>query len=558
MTAATWYATHLLAVAGLWLVAAGTGSLAAGRSMTLTMRSIVGLAIWGQVLLLLALAGQLRRGPILTLAAVLVVGGAIRLGSRFRIACPSPFALALAAFAAPWLLLALFPPLAFDETLYHLPFVDVFARTGTVPFIPHVRFPVFPTFHELLCVPLFLFAGDTATHLVSWLQGVLTAALVFEWGTRVHRNAGVVAVALVLGSPLVLHTATIAYSDTALMVFCTAGLYALDRARDDGVGWYAVAGLLIGTACSVKYLAGFFLIAALAVVLARRGPVLVFVSTAGAAMAVTYGRLVYWTGNPVFPFLPDVFGGSPWEFHLPGATPVDRIARTVALPWSLTFGRAAVHWQPPLHPLLTLAALIVLGASFRYRQLRFPAALLAGYVAAFAFLPQDSRHLLPLVPLTSVAAAGLAALLYDRRPIVRIALIWIAVLPGAAYLGWRLARSGPPPTDSKQRRAVQEARIPELVALSHARPGRVYVCGAEQLKWFAVDDIIGDAFGPHANEAILRSRDVSSFYTSLRQRGVDWLLVAKPCAARVPQLDERFVPAWQDQAARVWRVQSTQ
>lgn len=556
MTTATWYATHLLALASLWLVAAGAGSLVAARAMSLTMRSIVGLAIWGHGLLVLALAGQLRRGPILSIAAVLVIGGALRLRGRPQIAPPSPFAIALTVFAAPWFLLALFPPLAFDETLYHLPFIDTFARTGTLGFISHMRFPVFPVLQELLCVPLFLFFGDTSTHLVALLQGVLTAALVFEWGSRVHRRAGTLAAALVLGSPLVLHNATITYNDTAVMLFCTAGLYALDRARHEGARWYAAAGLLLGTACAVKYLAVFFLVAALAAVVARHGNVLVFAGTAVAAALPTYARLVYWTGNPFFPFLSDIFGSSPWEFRVPAATLLERIARTITLPWNVTFGRAAVNLQPPVHPLVTLAALIVLLAAFRERRLRFAGVLIAGYLLAFAFLPQDSRFLQPIIPLAAAAAAGLIVPRLDTRPVARVALVLFALLPGAAYLAWRLARSGLPPADAIQRGAIQEARIPALDLLKHARPGRVYVCGAEQLKWFAVDDVIGDVFGPHAYPALLRSRDSASMHGYLQQRGVDWFLAAKPCVRLVPPLDDRFVLTRENEGARLWRVQS--
>ena len=59
-------------------------------------------------------------------------------------------AVGLIAVSAPFFLLALYPPTAFDETLYHLPFAREFVRTGGVPFLPDLRFPVFPQLAEIL------------------------------------------------------------------------------------------------------------------------------------------------------------------------------------------------------------------------------------------------------------------------------------------------------------------------------------------------------------------------------------------------------------------------
>jgi hypothetical protein len=73
--------------------------------------------------------------------------------------------LALTLFAValiPAFLLTLHPPLAFDETMYHLPFIQHLATTGRIALTPGVRYAIFPQLHELLCVPMFLTLGDTA------------------------------------------------------------------------------------------------------------------------------------------------------------------------------------------------------------------------------------------------------------------------------------------------------------------------------------------------------------------------------------------------------------
>src|SRR6185369_13581169 len=135
-----------------------------------------------------------------------------------------------------------------------------------------------------------------------------------------------------------------------------------------------------------------------------------------------------------------------------------------------------------------LSIVITLLAATRSRKAAFLAALGAGYLAIFAFLPQDSRYLLPLLPLVSVAAATVIA----KRLNAIVVLSLIAILPGLAYAGYRLKKQGIVP-----RQQYLEAHIPELRALKHRGPGRIWVCGAEQLKYFGGDELVGDVVGPY-------------------------------------------------------------
>src|SRR5215212_5165681 len=84
----------------------------------------------------------------------------------------------------PLIALALYPPIAFDETLYHLPFVQGIARDGAIRWHSDLRFPVFPILHELLCVPAFLLGGGIATHFVALIELILLAVLLLRWGNR--------------------------------------------------------------------------------------------------------------------------------------------------------------------------------------------------------------------------------------------------------------------------------------------------------------------------------------------------------------------------------------
>jgi hypothetical protein len=297
------------------------------------------------------------------------------------------------------------------------------------------------------------------------------------------------------------------------MLFVAAGFYCLDREH------YALAGFLLGTACSVKYLGLYFAFAGLLYAW-RKAPRYLLGLACGALPM--YAWIAWTTGNPVFPF----FSASIWN---PRVThpPVNEWR----LLWDITFARGRVNWQPPYSPLFAISIAITLIAAFRNRVIpsvegpgrvaafsapptrpdpsttlgmtELVALVCLGYFAVFAILPQDSRYLLPLLPLVSVVAAGAfrtqvagrrsrsGAAPRDLHPATVIALSLLIALPGIAYAGYRIAKQGIAP-----RQVYLERHIPELRALEHRGPGRIWVCGAEQLKYYGGDDLVGDVLGP--------------------------------------------------------------
>src|SRR5947209_4838468 len=238
---------HLALLLLVLACAAGMGTLFA-RSMPLPLRAALGLGVWAEALFLLAAIGQLKPVPIATLAILSL--------ASIRPAATGNRQLILAALFLPILILALHPPVAFDETLYHLPTIRSLAASAHLRYAAELRFPVFPQLQELLCVPLYLFADDTATHLVSLAEVLITGALLLEWG-------GWLAAAFFLGSPIVVYLATAGYVDAALTLFVGAAFYCIDRDKP------LIAGFLLGVVCSVKYFGGYFAFAGLVYVLLR-------------------------------------------------------------------------------------------------------------------------------------------------------------------------------------------------------------------------------------------------------------------------------------------------
>src|SRR5438067_2511808 len=109
----------------------------------IALRAALVLAVYGQAMFFLAAIGQLRPVPIIAVTLVAITfmwrGRPRRRTSETPPGAAALHALHLLVFV-PLVVLALYPPIAFDETLYHLPFVRAFARDGALRFLPDLRF----------------------------------------------------------------------------------------------------------------------------------------------------------------------------------------------------------------------------------------------------------------------------------------------------------------------------------------------------------------------------------------------------------------------------------
>jgi len=380
---------HVALLSALAGAALGAGALVtrrlplATRAEAIAVQAAAGLAVLATLACGLGLLGVLDRPH------VSLVGLACLLPLLFGlrgpgVPCPPrtgswrwpPFVASCLAFL-PLFVLALYPPLAFDETLYHLPTTRTFAETGSLPFLPSLRAPVFPQLDEVLRVPLLLAGGDTATHLVPLLATFVTALLVFVWaGDGLAPGAGRTAAALLLSSPIVVALATTGYVEAVLAMLVTAALYSFSR-WDEGreTPWLLATALFAAAAADVKYFGLFWLGLLGLAVLARsrreerlRHAVL-FGGAALAALAPWYGRIVYYTGNPLFPYVPSLFGASDWT-----PAPVEdiglrqRLVDVVRIPWDTLLARDRVNAAPPFSPWFAVSIPFVLLHATRNRR----------------------------------------------------------------------------------------------------------------------------------------------------------------------------------------------
>ncbi|MEO8505941.1 MAG: glycosyltransferase family 39 protein [Acidobacteriota bacterium] len=550
---------HVLSLLGIAAVALAVGLPitrrlgCAGLLERATWGVTLGLLLFAQALFLLGALGLLRTGWIVV--ALLVAG---LFGGRELWALAGEASTAVAnggrrswlgcgiglALAAPFALSALYPPHAWDETLYHLVFARAFAESGSMPFIAHLRVPVFPPLGELLDAGVLVLADDISTHWISWLATLATAGLLAVWPRRdAPSGAGAVAAALHLGTPMVVYLAGVAYVDPLLALWVTAALAAWRKAIDeDSRRWRLVAGACLGSAASVKYLALFFMawLALEALLLARGtarrrlGDAWELAAAAAATSLPAYLRIVWWTGNPLFPFYPQLFGMSDWAYEaVPAPANSHRVIDALALPWRSVFARASVGEMPPLSPWWLIGLGILLVGAWRVRAWRRVLAMGAAYLLV---VPPNARYLLAILPVTALAGVSILFALAGPRALSRRALAAICtalLLPAVAYAGWLCARRGPLPLDRAAREAFLERQVPGYRAVEFLNRAlgasyTAYGLEMEPVAYHARGVWLGDWTGPARYDRILPAfTDAAALSERLRSLGADHLVLRR-------------------------------
>lgn len=572
---ASFLAAHLLALIVLAATAWAAGFLVislVGRTLCwecmaerLAMPAALGLAALAHLGFLLGSLGLLRPGVLIAVAVAIHCAG-FRAWRAILADLPGlparRIALGLLALA-PLFVLAIYPPAAFDEIMYHLPFARAFAESGGLPATPALRFPVFPALAELLAAETLLLAGDVATHLVALVAVLATAGLLLAWGRRTFSpKAGWIAAALYLGNPIVVSLAGTAYVEPLLALFVTGALFSAFRFRHSGErAWLLLAAVFAGSAAGVKYL-GLFFAAAVFVDLAfassgrrKRFAPFLFAFLAFLVLAPTHARIAAHTGNPIFPFLPGLFGSTTWDpialKPMKDVVASQTLVRFVRLPWDVVFHRSATGQQPPFSPFYLLSLPLLLAGAFRDSRVRRLLAIPLVWGAVFLFLPADSRYLVPVLPPVSLALAGSLGLVRIEKRSLLAAVCALAFLPGWLYAGYRIALQGPPPATAAERDVHLARTLPLYPAVRHLDriSSTAYAFHAESMKYFHEGALYGDWIGPASFGRFLPLVETPALlHRELRELGATHLLLAKvPGGVRPPDSSD-----WQRWFRRVY------
>jgi len=440
----------------------------------LPLACAIGLGVLSYLLLGLGLVGYLRVWAALALLALLTAIGwrqALRFLREFprevsSLGCWRKAALPISLFLLVTLVLTLLGSLApsgdsdYDSLVYHLAIPKVYLRDGRVHFLPWLSHSNFPFTLEMLYTLGLLLRDQSLAKLFHFGFGWLTVCAIFSFGRRRWgERAGLIGAAIFVAIPLVAWQMVTAYIELALALYAFLAIYALARYWEkQETGWLWVAALMSGWALGVKMLGGAVLVFALAVLLwnLRREQsrlrsirrTAIFALIAIAIAAPWYLKSYLWTGNPVYPFVFDLFGGRYWTAErarlYTEAQKVFGLGHSplafLALPWNLTMNSRWFFDQPQVlrpfnvyvfafGPLLLclLPTLLLTGPVGSPGRLALLFALV--FAAIWFGLTQNGRYLIPILP-GLAACAGLAAhRLLERRGLVSAAAL-LALLLG--------------------------------------------------------------------------------------------------------------------------------
>jgi hypothetical protein len=524
-----WLVTHAALAMTFAFVCHGVGRLLIRDNAAAA--TALGYGILGQLVFVLAALGVLTRPHVLGLFAVAIVASFVSLPPRRTRIALRPLHLLVLAGSIPSFLIALYPPIGYDTTMYHLVYARLFAQSGRLVFADALRFPVFPQLAEMHFTAALLLFGDHAAQLTQWLAlpvtALATATLVRLAGGG--ERAALVAAALWLGTPYAVYLSGSGYIDVSLTMFATLAI------ASTMAGFAARAGAFAGMAAATKY-HGLFFVATMI----RRHRWLAFLAAAALFAAPWYLHIARTTGNPLFPYMRGLFGDSEYRTRLDQSLltnlhdPLRARSLVQPEPLSASIVRHAIL-EPlrggvsPESPVLVLLLPLAIAAAFVVTPLRRPLVAAAAYALLVA--PLDWRFMLVLVPLLAAAIAVVLERLLAPLPSARLtyAIAAICLLPGFAWGSLlMMVKYGPMPVTPVQRDAFVAQHIDVYRAVRSLGPATVYVLRGPQMAYYCPGKCLGDQNGPHRWALIdpLRN-DPPRLAAKLRGFGATHLVIAK-------------------------------
>lgn len=365
-----------------------------------------------------------------------------------------------------------------DGMAYHLAVPKIYLQHHHMLFLPWMSHSNFPSATEMLYLLGLALRGQALAKLFHFGFAALTAIAVYCWAKSTYgKTMGLLAAVVFASVPLILWESTVPYNDLSFALYCLLAVWALWRTREGNAkGWIILSGLLAGLALGTKALAGFLVVFAILAILwprrseeptenthpSRATALALWLLPVILVAAPWYIRSYVWTGNPVYPFFYNIFGGQYWSPTLAAdyATAQAKFGMghgvpwLFALPWTLTmYGRWFLdhpEQQLPYNMLMAVIGPLFLGflpimvlQARKDGLMRYLLAFCGVAVIAWFFLSaQTTRYLLPVLPILSIGIAG--AIVYASAQwriltrvinvIIGIELVW-ALIICARFIG---------------------------------------------------------------------------------------------------------------------------
>lgn len=460
-------------------------------------------------------------------------------------------------FILPILLMPLYPPTAWDSTMYHLAYAKIYTHKHAISLTPYLRFPVFPQTNEMLFTLALLFYDEISAQLMQFLMMIILSVGLYAFGYRhFSTKSGIWAIAILLSSPMIIWLGSSAYIDMGLTLFVTMTFYSFFNwicLRE--IKWLILGSLFIGFAVGSKYPGFFFLILCFIIVSyigfkeRKFYYLFLFLFISIGIASPWYIRNWYYTGNPIFPFLGKVFGYGSWNSQdVQGA--LNNLMHTfgtkknlksfLLLPWNLTFNQQIFLREAPISSIY-LFAMPLLFLSLTRLKIGGLFCIVCAYIIFWFSTSQILRYIVPVIPLLSLAIAasfenflGLFSFQLARSMKNGIIVFIISILlfsPGWLYAVDKIRKEGYPPYTKEQIESYLTQKLPSYPAYKYLnqKKGRDYFLYAlydENMAYFADGVFMGDWFGPgRFSRVYSRFNNPQALYQELQVIGADYFLI---------------------------------
>lgn len=206
-----------------------------------------------------------------------------------------------------------------DALAYHLADPKVFLAQHRITSLPTEHHSNFPLTMEMLFTAGLLYSGYPLANLFHFATALLTILAMLALCRRLFGpTMGYLSALIFATTPLVLWEASVAYIDLGMGLFTTLAAFAAVSTIEEGRGnrapnvleWSALAGIMMGFALGIKYLAIVPMVLVGLLLLLRRIPVRAVAIYAGVALIIGspwYIKNIVLTSNPVYPYYYSLF-----------------------------------------------------------------------------------------------------------------------------------------------------------------------------------------------------------------------------------------------------------
>jgi hypothetical protein len=565
-----------------WLLAAAAGigrplirrlNLSAGPGERFILEAGLGLGLISHILFCLGLLSLWRPVPLLVLAGLLSIPAWLALKSlRGRLSFVFQPTWTQALFLSPVILAALHglvaanaPPTDWDSLAVHLEVPRKWVLCGGLASLRWLIHGLDPMAIEVLYVPALVFKAAELPAVIGLLFQSLMAAGLWVFGRKLASGPiALAAVALFLCQPAVSRVSGTPGTDFGVGLFAMLAFWSAWRGVESKAGrWLALSGAFAGLA-AVSKTTGIFLAVSLALVIAvrllgkerelRRWGLL----WAGAALlfsAPWFLRSLIHTGNPVWPYLPGLFGGSERDLYIyerAKAAASEGLGagwlQLLLLPLNLALKSESFRHSSQV---LMIPFLFLGLADWRLSWKDAFTRWFLGYGAAFTGLwfcaVQNWRYFIPLMPWMCLLVCAWAAHYWAAGGWGRLLAAVLAAgflgLPDLSannalfpVLGLKSQRPGLSSRQAYLRRSLSSHAAVEHI--NRTLPADAHVLLYREVRSFYLER--GCHVGDPQNEALIRYeglKNADELYARLRELGIRAVLVEprhEPFNASVP------------------------